>query len=100
MSLGLGGMKHGEVREYSIQRGKAAPATARVSYHSQQSYGDDNRPVRGAVTGAYTVEHEGRYRHFEHGPFAETEQAAKRGADRHSKHLTAYRVEDHIKGLA
>lgn len=96
----LSAMKPGEVRSFAISRGSAPPAEVKVGYHAEQSYGDDAKPVRGAQIGYYHVHHNGHTRFFEHGPFALTDAAAKRGASRDSKHLIAMRAADHIHGLA
>lgn len=57
-----------------------------VRYDSRQSYGDDNRPVRGAEVGEYTVTHpNGGVTTHPHGPHALTEQARKRGANPNAK---------------
>lgn len=90
------GMKHGET-----QMVRANDLAFLVHYHSHQSYGDDNRPVEGAVTGKFTVEHpSGRVTHHEHGPFAETAAARKRGASGDSKHFAADQALTAIKRTA
>lgn len=96
-------MKSGEVKQFTLRRGKATPATVSVHYESSPSYGDDNQPVRGASVGRYTVstfDVGGRSRTFEHGPHAETEAARKRGANPYAKALVAGHVRDHLMGLA
>jgi len=96
----LHGMKHNDVREFHLSRGGGQPTKVRVGYHAEQSYGDNGKPVRGAKIGYYHVHHEGRTRLFEHGPHAETEQAARRGANPNAKSMTAEHVYSHILGLA
>lgn len=60
--------------------------TFKVSYSSDQSFGDNGKSVRGATVGHYSVEHpDGTYTLHEHGPHANTEQAAKRGANPNAK---------------
>lgn len=89
----LASMKPGEVKKFS-----SGGREATVGYHAEQSYGDNGKPVRGAQIGYYTVsDHEGRVRNFEHGPFALTDGAAKRGASRDSKILVAGHAADHVR---
>lgn len=88
----VAGMTNGQTVEFSAKGRKAT-----VGYHSEQSYGDNGKPVPGAVIGYYTVaDHNGRVRNFEHGPFATTPAAAKRGASRDSKILIAHHAADHV----
>lgn len=69
----------------------------RVRYDSEPSYGDNGKKVPGATTGRYTITYPGgRTSVHEHGPHANTEGAARRGANPHAKTLTAARVEDEV----
>lgn len=78
-------MKHGESRTV-----KAGGRDYTLDYHSEQSYGDSGKPVRGATTGTYTVGYpNGTSSYHRHGPHAETEQGAKSGANRQAKPYAA-----------
>lgn len=58
----------------------------KVHYNSEPSRGDNGKLVPGATVGHYSVEHPGgRYTTHEHGPHANTEGAAKRGANPNAK---------------
>lgn len=98
--LNLHGMSHGSEMQFEVARGGAPGTQVHVRYERQQSYGDDNKPVRGAYTGVYTVTHEGRSRGFYHGPHATTDAARKRGADPNAKAYAAEKARQHILGLA
>lgn len=88
----ISSLKHGESAHFNSQRGAAGDAV-KVTYHERQSYGDNNKRVPGAYTGSFTVEYPGgRTTTHEHGPFAKTEAAARRGASRDSKLWIADRV--------
>lgn len=67
---------------FQVDVGSKEPKEYRVRYDSQQSHGDNGRPVRGAVTGHYTVTYpDGSTSIHEHGPHAETDAARKAGAN-------------------
>lgn len=87
----IAGMKPGEVKRF-----ESNGATADVGYHAEQSYGDNGKKVPGAYIGYYTVGTKDGTRTFEHGPFATTEAAARRGASRDSKMWAAGKAADHI----
>lgn len=82
----------------SKQFAEQGPAhEVRVRYDSEPSRGDNGKIVPGATTGRYTVTYPGgKTSVHEHGPYANTEGAAKRGADRNSKPLTAERVSSEV----
>lgn len=81
----FGDMKHGEQRQVVVN-GKQFG----VDYYERPSEGDNGKPVRGATTGTFTVEHpNGRTSSHYHGPHANTEAAAKRGASRDAKGYAA-----------
>jgi hypothetical protein len=68
-----------------------------VRYDDEPSYGDNNKRVAGATTGRFTITYPGgRTSVHEHGPHANTERAAQRGANPNAKTLTAARVEDEV----
>lgn len=91
---GIHRLGHGDSMLLGTQGGNDA---VKVTYHERQSYGDSGARVPGAYTGAYTVEYpNGRTTTHEHGPYAKTEGAARRGASRDSKPLTAERVHSEI----
>jgi len=98
--LNLHGMSHGTEFQFEVARGSAGGTPVHVRYDRSQSYGDDNKPVRGAYTGAYTVTAHGRSRTFEHGPHATTDSARKKGADPNAKAWAAEQARQHILGLA
>jgi len=69
----------------------------KVSYSSEPSRGDNGKLVSGATVGHYSVEHPGgRYTTHEHGPHANTEGAAKRGANPNAK---TYGVEQAVSSI-
>lgn len=94
------GMKHGDSATF-----EGNGRRVRVSYYSRPSYGDDNRPVRGATTGMYDVD-DANSNHgiatFHHGPQANTDAARRRGADPNAKSLTAQKAYEaavgHLQG--
>ena len=84
------GMQSGDQHQYHVGGHEMG-----VRYDSQQSYGDDNKPVRGAVTGVYTVTYpNGKSTGHYHGPHALTEQARKRGANPNAKQYAAGKARD------
>lgn len=88
----FGSMKHGENR-----RVEAGGQEYSVDYHSQQSHGDNGKPVRGATTGTFTVNFpDGKSSYHRHGPHAETEQGAKSGANRQAKPYAARLAQEAI----
>lgn len=89
----IAGMKHND--EVKLQIG-GHPWS--VHYHEEQSYGDNNQPVKGATTGMYTVTHgdTGRQNYFMHGPHATTPAAARKGANPNAKGSAAGAAVDHI----
>lgn len=81
----LADMKHGETRTLEAH-GKQYG----VSYHSDPAKGDNGQLVRGASVGTFTVDYpDGSYTFHRHGPHANTEAAAKRGANRSAKPYAA-----------
>lgn len=79
----LNSMKSGEEAQYALNGHQF-----KVSYSSSPSYGDDNRPVRGASVGRYTVTHpDGKQTRHEHGPNADTPAGRKAGANPNARGL-------------
>lgn len=76
-------MKSGEEAQYALNGHQF-----KVSYTSSPSYGDNNRPVRGASVGRYIITHPGGERTYhEHGPNADTPQGRKAGANPNARSL-------------
>jgi hypothetical protein len=72
-----------------------------VHYYDRQSYGDNNKPVHGATVGEYTVVNpNGSSRDFAHGPHANTDAAARRGANPNAKPWAAGKAAEHITSQA
>jgi hypothetical protein len=93
MSLNIASLKHGETRSFQAAGGEPV----KVSYHTRQSHGDNGKRVMGAVNGEYTVEYSGgRTTSHDHGPHANTESAARRGANPNARGMTASRVESEV----
>lgn len=91
---------------HKLKSGETAAVTANgksfeVTYHASQSYGDNNKPVRGATTGTYSVKHpDGTTSRHYHGPHANTELAAKRGANPNARQYAAGEAVDAITSKA
>ena len=82
----MAGHRFGKMQPGDQKQVVAGDATYTVHYDGRQSYGDDNHPVHGASVGHFTVVHpEGNTTVHPHGPFAETEEAHRRGASPDSK---------------
>lgn len=70
-------MKPGQLRQFN-----SGGQTFTARYHARPSTGDNGKRVSGATVGEFTLEHPGgRVTTHEHGPQANTEQAARRGAN-------------------
>lgn len=78
-------MQHGEEKRVAVGGSEYS-----VFYSSQQSHGDNGKPVKGATVGTYAVYTKDTHLgYFSHGPHAETDQARKKGANPHAKGYAA-----------
>lgn len=99
---GIHGLKSGQSMSYvnsSAEFAEQGPKhEVRVRYDSEPSRGDNGKLVAGATTGRYTVTYpNGNTTFHEHGPHANTEGAARRGANPNAKTMVADRVHNQIQ---